>query len=235
MHKPLLSLCAALAVPAFGATITNPSFETGTPVFATPLVTDWRLDGHAFVTAQSGITPAAGNRMLKFLSTSFASPSAALGTWATSSDVHQIVSMTSLADQALITSGSGSVTLAALFNRVAGPAPSPVDTQFGITLASYSSYANAQALVPTNTFSTFFLSDSILTTWESLSCSLALPTSTQYISVRLMALENVVNDPGFPEFHGHYADSVALKLVPSPGAVALASLGGLLVCRRRRD
>lgn len=232
MRIPMLSVCALLAAASAtnAATVFNPSFEFGTPVMGGPLVTDWRYDTHNFVTAENGITPAAGNQMLKFLETSpGGGPSAAIVC-----DVFQVIDMTSLADQAIISTGFGSVTIGALFNRVAGPVPSPVDTRFDLNIRSHTSLANAQALASTGLASNTLISDSILTTWEALTTTLALPAGTQYITLHLAAVENVVNDSTGPEFQGHYADDVRMTLTPAPGAAALAGIGGLLAFRRRR-
>lgn len=232
MRIPMLSVCALLAAASAtnAATVFNPSFEFGAPVMGGPLVTDWRYDTHNFVTAENGITPAAGNQMLKFLETSpGGGPSAAIVC-----DVFQVIDMTSLADQAIISTGFGSVTIGALFNRVAGPVPSPVDTRFDLNIRSHTSLANAQALASTGLASNTLISDSILTTWEALTTTLALPVGTQYITLHLAAVENVVNDSTGPEFQGHYADDVRMTLTPAPGAAALAGIGGLLAFRRRR-
>ncbi len=231
MRIPVLSLCALLAAAsaANAATVFNPSFEFGAPVMGGPLVTDWRWDGHNFVTAENGITPAAGNQMLKFIDTSGGGSSAAIV-----SDIFQIIDVSSLADQAIISTGFGSVTIGAVFNRVAGPVPSPVDTRFDLNIRSHTSFANAQALTSSGLASNTLLSDASLNSWEALTTTLALPVGTQYITLHLAAVENVVNDSGPPEFHGHYADDVRMTLVPAPGAAALAGLGGLLAFRRRR-
>ncbi|MDX2131614.1 MAG: PEP-CTERM sorting domain-containing protein [Planctomycetota bacterium] len=214
---------------ALGATVTNPSFEVGAPVMGGPLNTDWRWDLHNFVTAENAITPAAGNRMLKFLATSSggAGPGVAC-------DVIQIVDMTAPADQAIITTGFGSVTVGALFNRVGGPAPSFVDTYFGVNVRSHTSYANAQSLTSTGLQTTILFSDANTATWESAVASLALPASTQYITIQLVAAEDILNDTSGVEFDGHYADDVRFALVPAPGSVVLAGLGGLVLARRRR-
>lgn len=232
MRPSMLSLCAAmsLAGPALGAVVFNPSFEFGTPVMGGPLVTDWRWDTHGFVTAENGITPASGNQMLKFIDTSGGGSGPGVV-----SDIFQIVDLTSPADQAVISTGFGAISIGAVFNRVPGPVPSPVDTRFDINVRSHTSYANAQSLAASGLASNTLLSDGNLNTWEALTTTLALPIGTQYITIHLAAVENVVNDSGPPEFQGHYADDVRLTLTPAPGAVGLACLGGLFVSRRRRN
>ncbi|GJQ28627.1 MAG: hypothetical protein HBSAPP03_05110 [Phycisphaerae bacterium] len=232
MRSSTMSLCAlfAIANAASAATVFNPSFEFGVPVMGGPLTTDWRWDTHNFVTAENGITPAAGVQMLKFLETSTGfGPGPGVVC-----DVFQIVDLTSPADQAIISTGFGNITVSALFNRVAGPVPSPVDTRFDINVRSHSTLANAQSLTATNFGNSMLFSDANLQTWEGLATSISLPVGTQYITIHLAAVEDVINDSTGVEFHGHYADDVRLSLVPAPGPVALAGLGGLLALRRRR-
>jgi hypothetical protein len=49
-------------------------------------------------------------------------------------------------------------------------------------------------------------------TWRELAIEADLPAGTTLLVVALYALENVVNDTTFPEFHGHYADDAAVWL-----------------------
>lgn len=225
------SVCVVgmLAGLASGVVVNNPGFEVGVAAPGGPLTTSWNYDNHAFVTAENGITPAAGNRMLKFLNTSWAGPGGVV------SDVFQILDLTSPADQAMITAGGASLTAGAVFNRVLDtPAPSVVDTRFRVGLYATTSYANAQALTNVGVMYADLYSDSNLASWESLSSTLALPTSTQWAVLHLAAVENIVDDNVALEFHGHYADDVRVVLTPAPGTLALIGLGGVLSARRRR-
>lgn len=230
MRTALLSLCTLFAAPAFGAVVANPGFETGTPVIGGSLNLNWSGDVHNFVTAENGITPAGGAQMLKFIASSSGGPSGAIV-----SDVIQIVDFTSALDQAVITAGGASVNGSVLFNRVRDTLqPNIVDTQFNFFLRSHATYADAVSLISTNTGSNVLFSDSNLLSWETVNAVLTLPTNTQYVTIHLGMVENVLNDTAGPEFQGHYADEVSLTLVPAPGAAALAGLGALLVARRRR-
>lgn len=235
MRIAKLSLCAfftaaSLASLAGAATVANPSFETGSPVIGGSLNLNWSGDVHGFVTAENGITPLAGNRMLKFINSSSSGPSSA-----NVCDVIQIVDFSSAPDQAVITAGGASVIASAFFNRVRDLVqPNVVDTRFALTVRSHSSYSNAVSLAATNVFTANLLSDANLNTWEALSSSITLPTNTLYVTIHLAAVENVVNDTAGVEFHGHYADEVGIQLIPTPGTVSLAGLAGLVAMRRRR-
>ena len=57
-----------------------------------------------------------------------------------------------------------------------------------------------------------------------------IPAGTDYLALCLMAIEDVMNDLGHPEFDGHYFDDVSLDLVVVPEPSAVAMLGGGLAC-----
>lgn len=214
---------------ASGAVVNNPGFEVGVAAPGAPIVANWCYDNHAFVTAENGITPAAGQRMLKFVSTSPTGPGGVV------CDVFQAIDLSSPADQAVITGGGASLNVSALFNRVLDtPAPSIVDTRFRIGLFAATSFANAQSLTNIGSNYVDLYSDSNLATWETINNTLALPTSTQWAVIHLAAVENVLDENSGIEFQGHYADEVRLTLVPAPGSMALVGLGGVLCARRRR-
>lgn len=216
--------------------LNNPGFETGTASPGLPLfpVGAWAFDNHAFVTAENGITPAGGARMLKFLNSSPNSSASSLVTC----DVLQIVDLTGGPWSALIATGTAVANGTVLVNRVPQNAAGTVDTSFGLRLWSFSSLVDAQSLSnPTATVQTPLVnSDNNPQTWEAIGASLALPVGTQYLAFYLYASENSLNEvTGTLEYHGHYADEADLRIVPSPGALALVAAGGLVGLRRRRE
>lgn len=220
---------ATLAGVSGAAVINNPGFETGVAVPGGPITPNWNYDNHSFVTTENGITPAAGNRMLKFLNTSWAGPGGVV------SDVFQAIDFSSPADQAIISGGGAVLNVGALFNRVLNnPVPSVVDTRFRIGLYATTSFANAQSLTNIGNNYVDLFSDSNLNSWEALSNSMPLPVGTQWVTLHLAAVENVVDDNVALELHGHYADDVRMTLTPAPGTLALVGMGGILAGRRRR-
>ena len=228
-HVPTLAALVLLAGVADAAVVNNPGFETGTAAPATLIAPNWSYDNHAFVTTENGITPAAGNRMLKFLNTSWTGPGGVV------SDVFQAVDLSSPADQAIITAGGAMLNVSTLFNRVAdNPVPSVVDTRFRVGLYAVTSFANAQSLANIGNNYVDLFSDSNLNTWEPVSNTLALPTGTQWVTIHLAAVENIVDDNVGVELHGHYADDVRITLTPAPGSLALIGIGAMISGRRRR-
>jgi len=210
--------------------VVNPSFEFGVPYGIGPLQTNqWGYDGCAFVPAEFGITPNTGQRMLKALATNGNSAGGLV------CDVFQIIDLTSPADQAIITAGGASGLTSVLANRVSSAAPANIDTRFDINIRSHTSLANAQVLTQTGIASGTVLTDNNQATWESVSASLLLPASTQYVTIHLAFVENIIDDNiTGAEFRGNYMDDATFSLVPAPGALALAGLGGVAILRRRR-
>jgi len=225
---PLFAL-VMLAGTSHGAVINNPGFEVGVAAPGGPIVANWNYDNHAFVTAENEITPATGSKMLKFLNTSWAGPGGVV------SDVFQAIDFSSPADQAIISAGGASLTVGAVFNRVMdNPVPSVVDTRFRVGVYAATSFANAQSLTNIGFNYVDLYSDSSLNSWEALTNTMALPVGTQWVTLHLAAVENVVDDNVMLEFHGHYADDVRMTLTPAPGSLALLGIGGVLAARRRR-
>ena len=220
---------SCLAGAASGQVV-NPSFEFGAPYGVGPLqMNQWGYDGVSFVTAQFGITPASGQQMLKAEATS--------GNFAGGlvCDVFQIIDLTSPANQAIITAGGASGLTSVLCNRVSSAIAANIDTRFDINIRSHTSLANAQVLTSTGLASGTLLSDNNQASWEAVSASLALPTTTQYVTIHLAFVENVIDDNVTgSEFRGNYMDDASFTLVPAPGSLALAGLGGVVALRRRR-
>lgn len=230
--RTAVTLAALSLLPGLAAAqLVDPSFESptapGGPAFA---LGQWTFDNSASVPTTLGIVPAHLNRMIQFINTSPGGPSGLV-----SCDVVQIVDLTAPAYQALITAGTAQANGGYLVNRIPQNAAGNIDTAFYIQMYAFSNLANAQLLnSPTASLSTSLLSDANPVSWEPLSLTLNLPTSTQYLGFRIGTVENVFNDSSGTEFDGHFGDMARLTIVPAPGAAALAGLGGLLAFRRRR-
>jgi len=220
---------ATLTTAGFGQVV-NPGFEFGTPYLGSPLqMNQWGYDSCAFVPAEFGVTPASGQQMLKAIATG---PGGAGGVV---SDIFQILDLTAPAYQSAITAGGAIANASVLTNRLSSTVAFNIDTRCDIRVYSHTSLANAQVLSSTASTSSTIFTDNNQATWEAVSASLALPTSTQYVTIHLAFVENVMDDNVFNgEFRGNYMDDVTFSLVPAPGAFALAGLGGMLTLRRRR-
>ncbi len=112
--KPLL---AVLGVAAGGlytssaALVTNPGFETPESTLGRPSsYGDWGDNVSQIVSAENGVTPHNGSKMLKFIATGPGGPDVG-----TASSVYQLLDLSSIA--ASIASGQALVTASAFFNR----------------------------------------------------------------------------------------------------------------------
>ena len=220
------ALLAAVVVLTLGRNIeavvlplTNPGFETpGSVPSGLPAATlnEWRGDPADSVTTENSIVPADGSRMLQFLESY---PTGPIGI---DCAIWQILDVSGY--QSYIQQGGVNLTGTALFNRIAGDANT--DTEFGVRLKAYegmpSSFHDEIATVVASIFS-----DSNLATWEPCGVTLPLPTNTQFVSVCIFAQENILNDNTFPEFQGHYADTVTISIntIPEPSTLVLFSIG----------
>ncbi|MBN1342486.1 MAG: hypothetical protein JXQ73_07390 [Phycisphaerae bacterium] len=197
--------------PPIPGQLMNPGFET--PASTTggwPTACGyWQGDYSEIVTAENGIAPTEGDRMLKFIATS--GPNAP--TTASASQVVQLVDLRGLTSQ--IAEGYTHARVRARFNRVTGDAQT--DTRFTADIYAYAGEPN--------TFSeqwdqssylgkgnTAIYTDGDPNTWEWATAELILPVDTDFIAVHISATENVYNDTTEPEFDGHYGDAVTLEL-----------------------
>jgi len=214
----LVALLIAYATPSAAQSLQNTSFESGTYATGVPNSAGaWRGDLGGFVTAENGITPFQGTRMMKFTAASSAGagPSGA-------AEAIQLVDLAPYASA--IATGTFTLTGSMYVNRVAGD--SQTDTQFAIVI---SAYGGSLANYPTNIGSPLarhaasIITDGNPATWQPTpTTSLTLPPNTTYVSVIVEAVENVFNDVSGAEFDGHYADQVSFALAPLP-SVSIAN------------
>jgi hypothetical protein len=229
---------SSMGAPSAGDNlVANSSFEHDetfyriSPVPPT-VFADWQGDWSESVYANSGITPYLGSRMLQFMYTLPSGPNGV----SSQGDMWQLIDASPFAE--LIAGGSAVATASVQYNRV--PGTMQTDTEFRLYL---SAHAGLPGDFPGQTDSgwlasqrTTLLSDSDPTTWETLTAVLALPPQTDYLAIRLAAVENIDNNGSSLEFHGHFADDVFAAVIPEPSSAVL--LGGgmflLLVMRIRR-
>ncbi len=211
--------------PPIPGQLMNPGFET--PAYTTggwPTGFGyWRGDYSEIVTADNGIAPSEGDRMLKFIATS--GPNAPASTGA--SQVVQLVDLRGLSAQ--IAEGYTHARFRARFNRVTGDAQT--DTRFTTDLFAYAGEPNS---FPTQFNQSTHLgrgrgaviSDGDPNTWQSATAELTLPVGTDFIAVVAAAEENIYNDTTEPEFDGHYCDAVTLEVFRSEHVLTLSVVNG---------
>jgi hypothetical protein len=168
----------------------------------------WAGNYSEVVGTSDGITPLEGSKMLHFIH-------AAYGDYADesmNSELWQIIDISAFA--ALINAGEARAWGLSSFNRVAGDPNT--DTEFLIQIAAYQGDpCDFWKLDDLTAESSSIISDSNTSTWESASTSLFLPADTDFIVVKIAAVENVYNDIGGVEFEGHYGDSVCVTVGPA--------------------
>ena len=172
----------------------------------------WSGDYAQVVGADHDIRPHSGNKMLRFDQTYKNSEVSQPGTNSYMSSQQQLIDITHL--RFAYPEARFTAEITAFFNRVdAGPS---TDSQFTVGIRSITGS-------PSNPFYSHtsrrksFISDADPMTWEPVSTKISISPDTNFILLELIASENVQNDPvGSQELHGHYADSISLKIERSP-------------------
>lgn len=210
--------------PPIPGQLMNPGFET--PASTTggwPTACGyWQGDYSEIVTAENGITPTEGNRMLKFIATSVPNAPDPAGT----SQVVQLVDLRGLSGP--IAEGYMRARLRARFNRVTGDAQT--DTRFTADLYVYAGEPNSFSAQWSQSShlakgNSAVYTDGDPNTWEMATAVVTLPANTDFLAVHLAASENVCNDTTGPEFDGHYCDTVSFEILP-PRVLTLSVVNG---------
>lgn len=190
-----------------GELLANAGFELLTQLGTLPGEPGvWRGDLSTVTAAVGAVTPRQGSYMLQFQATG-AAPSAEL----VSSQVWQLVDVRPWA--AAIDAGGVRALGSAWFHRVTGTALT--DRRFDLRVLAFDGeaasvparYAGLQQLGMAAT-----QIDTDGTAWRQAQATLAVPPGTRWLLVEIYAYEDVSNDYAAPEFDGHYADDVSLRL-----------------------
>jgi hypothetical protein len=231
LHLPLLLAGLALTqAPAHSQLLVNGGFETGTANIGAPPSTmgEWRGDGSAYVTAQLGITPFEGTKMLRLISAKYPSEYTVL----IDSQYYQNIDLSAYA--ASIALGQATFSVSAMFNRVLGDAQT--DTQFGLRIRARTGTGSAFADLGTSV-NLLLASDGNPATWEPWAINdYVLPQGTDYVQLEVFATENVFNNTSSLEFDGHFVDAVNVNvnIVPEPGSLFFLAIGCVAAGRRWR-
>ena len=199
------------------------NFEAGPPPAVTGIPTEpdvWSGDYSEVVTAQSGITPLDGAKMLRFLRGDY------LGRTLPNSfgcDVFRLIDVRPY--QTEFRAGDGVVQVSALFNSVDHPGSGPFEctvTLFAVDadIVRHSSLKiegvlSTEALAYSR--SSRIVLDRNPATWQKASNELRLPPQTEFVLVRL-GVSDVERRKGntTPGFTGQYVDQVRMVLARRP-------------------
>ncbi|MEK9986811.1 MAG: hypothetical protein VW879_18890, partial [Opitutae bacterium] len=100
------------------------------------------------------------------------------------------------------------------FNRIdAGPT---TDSQFTVGIRSITG-SPSNPLYSQTSRRKSIISDNDPMTWEPVVTKISIPRDTKFILIEVEASENEFNDPHeSEELHGHYVDSISLRIERSP-------------------
>ena len=238
--KRIYTILAAILLPtaAFCEPVNlviNPSFETVESIGDSlpSNYGNWSGDDGTIVTAENGIIPLDGIRMLRFDATSPLGPSETGNT----GEVRQIINISGFKD--MILTGNAVAQASAYYNRVSGDMQT--DNGFTVELTAFdgspSTFPSRWIAQTYDAALAWAVSDGLVTdsnplTWELCNVRLNLPVNTEFLVVGVKSHENIYNDAVFPEFDGHYADKVSLQIVPEPATILLLSFGAVLALKK---
>lgn len=218
----LALVLAALAAPAaMGSNLlTDPGFESNALDTATNVLNDfvtyqgfWGQESSTRVNVDLGITPRSGQWQMRMDSTG--------GSYTQS---FQMVDVTTYAG--LIDASNADLYASAYFNSNAQAAFGGI----GVSFFTGNTYGTNFGPSPTS----FLTLDSAATTWEQSTLTLNIPSGTRWILFQTGFLDNSLTIPG--AIGAGFVDDAFMEIrqVPTPGALALVGMGGLLASRRRR-
>lgn len=216
----LAALAAGVSLSLAGsahAVLTNPGFETPTTTSASNVLTNfpgfagiWGPEVGAITTATMGVTPFAGSRMLKMTDDGL-----------TYTQTFQAIDVTSYGG--MINAGQAQLTASAWLNTNGG-----YTGAFGLVNVMYFSGPTWGSMIGNSGNGTLSL-DANPQTWESASVTSMIPVGTTWL-VYQVAFQNasIGTNTGFVDLAG-----LDIVQVPAPGALALLGCVGLCTRRRR--
>jgi len=213
-------LLAAASAPSAWANLVDPGFESNPLTNYSNVLTDfvtyqgqWGTEAATIVTAENGVTPAQGSKMLRMDDDGLITTQG-----------FQVTDVTAYAG--LIDSGAGFASLNALFNVDAF-----VPAATGGVYLQFFSASNYGSQIGTGVAGPLALDNSDAT-WETALINTPIPVGTRWLLSQVYySNTSLVGNDG--TIHPGYVDAADLRITPEPSALALLTLGVLPLLRRR--
>jgi hypothetical protein len=206
---------SGLPVVPSGDLVVNGSFETiETTGGGWPNAYGHWNGEHSYVVGSAGaVTPFEGTKMLKFAGTEASGAGAG-----NTCEVYQIIDISEYAG--IIATGEAVASASVYFNRAVGDGGT--DTQFELSVQAYAgdpcSFPTLVEIPDSNLSgaTSIILSDSDEGTWQQCDVELPLPLDTDFVTIGLIAIEDMANNLSLPEFDGHFADVASMQIDIEP-------------------
>ena len=196
----------------------NESFESGVKATQPGLPREagvWTGDEARVVTAEQGVAPRSGGKMLRFVSATFPGENAPVSSWG---DVYRLVDVRGLAHE-----GKTALRLAASFNSVKSPTGEEYEYSVGLSALDVEMSELPQPLSLTSVAS----NSSAITQrkfpikhsgqWEMGTVEVVITPATRFVLIHLAMVQSSPKPAsGAVRFSGHYLDDVKLEIVTQP-------------------
>jgi len=223
--KNLLSISLIVAVfitaSAQANILVNPGFETNSLTAGTNVLTNfpgfqgiWGPEAGTIVTAENGVTPIQGVRMLRMVDT---------GSY---TQTFQITDVT--ASAGLIDSGGAVINTNAQFN-----VDKALSAALGVISVSFFTTSTYGSIIGGSPVATLLLDTSDVT-WQPVSLSSAIPVGTRWILTQVAYQDaTLLGIDG--QYHPGYVDAAdtTISQIPEPATLSILALGGLGLLRKK--
>lgn len=217
-----LIIAVFIAGSATANVLVNPGFEINLLTTGNNVLTNfpgfqgiWGPEAGTIVTAENGVTPIQGVRMLRMVDT---------GSY---TQTFQITDITSSAG--LVDSGGAVINTSALFN-----VDKALSAALGVISVSFFTASTYGSIIPGSPVASLTL-DTSPATWQPISLSSAIPVGTRWILTQV-AYQDATLFGIDGQYHPGYVDAAdtAISQIPEPATLGLLALGGLMPFLRRR-